>query len=180
MRLYFRRSTLLPSGFGRGGGLRGLIFPNGGWLSNLARSWWWTWKKTNLLTRLLTLTSAQKAGELGVPKGRLQWKGNVWSLIDFRMPVRFIVERNKTPKTQCQNMKVDTSCAIIIYAYLNICRAVKFWGKVVIDRWECHHRIRVDGAPQSDSLVTWWRHQPAAVMTEANTGHWSVMSWQQR
>ena len=71
MRLYFRRSTLLPSGFGRGGFARAhiperrlVVEPSSKLVMNM--------KKTNLLTRLLTLTSAQKAGELGVPKGRLQ------------------------------------------------------------------------------------------------------------
>ena len=77
MRLYFRRSALLPSGFGRGGGgfarahipeRRLVVEPSLKLVMNRSTRL----KKTNLLTRLLTLTSAQKAGELGVPKGRLQ------------------------------------------------------------------------------------------------------------
>lgn len=56
------RSSPVGSDGGGGGGLRGLIFPNGGWLSNLARSWWWTWKKNQSLDKTVNIDISTKGG----------------------------------------------------------------------------------------------------------------------
>ena len=53
---------LRSSPVGSDGGLCGLIFPNGGWLSNLARSWWWTWKKNQSLDKTVNIDISTKGG----------------------------------------------------------------------------------------------------------------------
>ena len=66
MRLYFRRSTLLPSGFGRGFARahiperRLVVEPSSKLVMNM--------KKNQSLDKTVNIDISTKAGELGVPK----------------------------------------------------------------------------------------------------------------
>lgn len=76
MRLYFRRSALLPSGFGPGGGVCAGSYSRtaAGSRTQLEAGDEQVHeiKKNQSLDKTVNIDIRTKAGELGVPKGRLQ------------------------------------------------------------------------------------------------------------